>query len=241
MTIKLDVTPSPYLPISVDRQAQIIDAINAKLAIQPRQGFCFMGSPGIGKTYLMKAIRRAVENDDTGDRVAEVFPLTTLAEWQENNVARARGEVTNSPLNGISAKWIRATREENARLRNAGRPEPHYTIHYFIDEFDSQPTISAFSSSQLQTLVNACYEHAPRNRPGNEADFVQLVIAMNMSWGEFEKAVGVHVARRIAEMCVRIDFDRTTISDPVPDTNLPDAIDLAIEEMRDGVLPEYES
>jgi hypothetical protein len=64
---------------------------------------------------------------------------------------------------------------------------------------------------------------------GNEADFVPLVVATNKTWPGFESAYGVHVARRIAEVCVRIDFDRAVIADPEPDENMPDAIDLALE------------
>ena len=54
---------------------------------------------------------------------------------------------------------------------------------------------------------------------------------MNKSWIEFETAYGLHIARRIAEMCVRIDFDKTAITEPLPDRNMPGAIDLAIEGM----------
>jgi hypothetical protein len=51
-------------------------------------------------------------------------------------------------------------------------------------------------------------------RPGfhfARRDFVQLVVAMNKSWSELENAF-IHVARRIAEMCVPIDFDKLTVT-----------------------------
>jgi len=152
--------------------------------------------------------------------------MTTLAEWQDANLDRARR--THSDLaDNISAKRIREIAASNARMTDQTRLSE--SLHYFIDEFDSQPTVSEFSSSKLQTFVNACYENAPRNRPGNGADFVQLVVAMNKSWAEFEAAYGIHVARRIAEMCVRIDFDQAVIRDPEPDPNTPDGVDHLIE------------
>ena len=67
-------------------------------------------------------------------------------------------------------------------------------------------------------------------------DFVELVISMNKSWSEFEDAYGIHVARRIAEMCVRIDFDKTTVTEPLADPNMPDAIDLALEGVFGSVI-----
>jgi type I site-specific restriction endonuclease len=256
MTIPLDVTPSAHLPISVARQAQIIDAINKTLTLHPRQGLCLMGSPGTGKTYLMQAIQRSVlksyeprlgmvkhydpqlglvKYDDP--RMTATRPtcyMTTLAEWQESNLDRSRR--VHSPLaDDISAKTIR-------KIADNIRPNkpPDQSLHYFIDEFDSQPTVSQFSSSKLQTFVNACYENAPRNRPGNGADFVQLVVAMNKSWAEFESAYGTHVARRIAEMCVRIDFDKAVITDPEPDPDTPDAIDQLVAGWFDDFTIKFE-
>ena len=171
MTVKLDVTPSNHLPISVARQAQIIEAINAKLAINPRQGFCFMGSPGKGKTYLMRAIQRCVPKISEPYVEPQVIKMTTLAEWQEANVARVRGEAVSWDLMRTSAKHIRDTAEHNRR--QGWNPAPKYSsLHFFIDEFDSQPTVSEFSSSMLQTFINACYENATRVCDGNESDFV---------------------------------------------------------------------
>ena len=234
------VTPSPSLPISVGRQRQIIDAINSRLATKPRQGFCFMGAPGTGKTYLMKAILNTVH-----DRIADlgnlkltpvVPPICTLASWQENNVNRATHRPTNRALDSISADQINRVSQSNelySRGLGLEKPYPVQSLHFFIDEFDSQPTVSEFSASKLQTFVNACYENAPRLCPGNDQEFVQLVVAMNKSWAEFEAAYGTHVARRIAEMCVRIDFDRVAVIEPQPEVRglVPnDAIDNLLKE-----------
>jgi hypothetical protein len=128
-------------------------------------------------------------------------------------------------------------------LNRANVPYPYTSLRFFLDEFDSQPTVSEFSASKLQTFVNACYDNAPRSRAGNETDFVQLVVAMNKSWNEFESAYGVHVARRIAEMCVRIDFDKDVVTPPAsprPAMNTPDAIDLLIESSAIGRGTEWQ-
>jgi type IV secretory pathway ATPase VirB11/archaellum biosynthesis ATPase len=61
--MKVQIQPCPNLPISVERQQQIIDGINAKLAINPRQSFIFTGRPGVGKTRTMNEIRNAVATD----------------------------------------------------------------------------------------------------------------------------------------------------------------------------------
>jgi hypothetical protein len=239
MTLKLDVVPSAHLPISVARQEQIIDVINTKLANHPRQGLCLIGSPGTGKTHLMKAVqRRAREFHKLGMTPTRpiIYKLATLAEWQDANLDRVRGG--DSPLaDAISAKTIRQTAGDNAMYNRANVPYPYTSLHFFLDEFDSQPTVSEFSASKLQTFVNACYDNAPRSRAGNETDFVQLVVAMNKSWDEFESTYGVHVARRIAEMCVRIDFDKEVVTPPAsrrPAMNTPDAIDLLIESSAIG-------
>jgi ATPase family associated with various cellular activities (AAA) len=237
MTVKLDVTPSADLPISVARQLQIMDVINTKLAENPRQGFCFIGSPGIGKTYMMKSIARAVKENHSLNPTQvrpEIIGVTTLAEWQDANLARVRGETISSIHERMSAKYIRETAERNRNPPVWDSVPQFVSLHFFIDEFDTQPTVSEFSSGKLQTFVNACYEHAPRSREGTDWAFVQLVVSMNKSWSEFEAAYGTHVARRIAEMCVRINFDKAVISEPVPPApaptgHVPDAIDLALE------------
>lgn len=256
---QINVKPTDYLPISVKRQQQIIDAINEKLSENPLRGFCLMGAPGTGKTYLMKAIQGAC------NRVQLVYPkshqhvshIYTLAEWQENNRLRVLNKATDKRLDFISTKTIREYAEHNdfglsghnleeyRHLRHFYNPTPLepsaekaplHTLHLFIDEFDCQPSVTEFSSSNLQTFVNGCYAHAPRiNRTGQEREFVQLVVAMNKSWEEFEEAYGVHVARRIAEMCVRIDFDKSRIDGPIPErTDLQkecdDELELLIQE-----------
>lgn len=121
----------------------------------------------------------------------------------------------------FSSKTIRDTAAENESRHygnfTGGRIYPFTTLHYFIDEFDSQPTVSEFSASKLKTFINSCYENAPRYVPGSSQSFVQLLIAMNKSWDEFTSSYGLPVARRIAEMCVRIDVDRAVvISPPAP-------------------------
>lgn len=39
---------------------------------------------------------------------------------------------------------------------------------------------------------------------------------MNKSWEEFTSSYGLHVSRRIAEMCIRIDLDRGVVTEPTP-------------------------
>lgn len=205
--MQIDVQPSSNSTISIERQQQIINLINAKLAANPQQGFCFIGSPGSGKTFLMKAIRKAVlqEMAETNKTIDDYIcpPITTLGEWQEANLDRVRGNKFAGYFDLMTAKKIKRIAELNNGWEGRRR-----TIHYFLDEFDSQPTVSEFSSSNLQIFVNAIYDNAPRIREGNEQDFVQLVISMNKSLKEFEESYGLHITRRITEMCVCIDFDR---------------------------------
>jgi hypothetical protein len=141
-----------------------------------------------------------------------VLRIFTLAEWQTARVRQVRDE--NGPLaEAVSPERIHEIAAQNRSMsRSFGleHVDAFNSLHLFIDEFDSQPTVSDFSQSGLQSLVNAIYENAPRQVPGNEQDFCQLVVAMNKTWPEFEGAYGTHVARRIAEMCIRVDFDRET-------------------------------
>jgi hypothetical protein len=225
----IDVRPidSPLVRVSVARQRQIIDTINRGLLANHLQGFCLMGKPGTGKTYLMKSIMRTVEDrpyllhhpmcDLKSDPC--VARLTTLADWQEDNLARSRSG-RGDEKEPISSTTIRAIAAENARRSsgyfNDGTIFPFTTAHYFLDEFDSQPTVSEFSASKLKTFINSCYDNAPRIGIGNSQACVQLVIAMNKSWEEFTSSYGLHVARRIAEMCIRIDLDRGVVTEPTP-------------------------
>jgi hypothetical protein len=233
----INVTPSSQLPISVERQQQIIDTINKNLAKKPNQGFCFMGPPGTGKTYLMKEIRKSAESDLPPEPFRRfVPPLCTLALWQEDNVKRATGGESFSTSSRISAEEIIRVAANNVTKSHRvpdlkGRVVPFESLHLFIDEFDSQPTASAFSSSKLQTFMNACYENASRSRQGNDQECVQLVIAMNKSWEDFEKTYGVHIARRIAEMCVRIDFSKGTAQQPTPELPAVMVRDDGIDEL----------
>lgn len=205
MNPQISAIPCPNLSVSLERQQEIINTINRKLAAHPRQGFCFIGNPGTGKTFLLKAIRESVLRAVDHSKIQAMVPqVTTLSEWHEGNRLRAQGEMVR---NHLSIKSISDIADGNQHIGRTGRGTPT-TLHIFMDEFDNQSTVSEFTSSNLQTFVNRVYENAPRSCTGNTQDFVQLCIAMNKSWAEFEATYGVHVARRIAEMCVRIDFDQ---------------------------------
>lgn len=214
MIPQISVIPAPFLPVPVERQQKIIDGINAKLRENPRQGFCLMGRPGTGKTYLMRAIQKAVvAAHQPKSKLFEscVSPIIcTLAEWQEARVSRVRGE--SAPLaSEVSPKRIKAIASENEAecgrfLNPIPVTVPWTTFHLFIDEFDSQPTNSQFAQDGLQSLINTVYQYASRNRAGNEQDFCQLVLATNRTWQEFEATFGQHIARRIAEMCAIVPF-----------------------------------
>lgn len=230
---QLTITPCPRLPISVERQQQIIDGINAKLRGNPRQGFLFAGRPGTGKTYIMKALQQAVLASYAQSAAWQrlITPkLFTLAEWQADRVRQVRGE--SAPFaDAVSTERIREIARDNEQWSEAYKLNyvyPFVTFHLFVDEFDTQPTVSDFAQSGLQSLVNAIYENAPRLVPGNDQSFCQLIVGMNKSWPEFEAAYGVHVARRIAEMCIRVDFDREHgFTSPKPENPnlMPDAMD----------------
>ena len=242
---QIDIHPFSKLPVSIARQQQIIDAINASLKLKPRQGFCFTGRPGTGKTYLMKSIQRAIVKAYAGGAIRPIVPrIFTLSEWQTARVAKVRGDA--APLvNAVSAErireiayWNKSKSQSIPSVQEAmsGSVFPFETFHLFIDEFDTQPTVSDFAQSGLQELVNTLYENAPRIVPGNDQDFCQLVVAMNKSRAEFRSAYGDHVFRRIAEMCVVVDFDKD-VDDPKgiiePESEksslVPDAIDKALE------------
>jgi hypothetical protein len=236
--MKIEVTPSSRLPISIARQQQIIDAINNKLAINPRRGFCFIGAPGTGKTYLMNAIRKAiaVESANPSENLRSrpnILPIVTLADWQDANLDRVRGAAVSRAFGMMTSKGIRAMADNNAMFGRGvpgwNKPYPFETLHIFIDEFDSQPTASEFSSSNLQTFVNAIYENAPRICSGNDQDFCQLVVAMNKSWSEFVATYGMHIARRIEEMCIRVDFDKAAVVEPQPEIALSNSLDKRLE------------
>jgi hypothetical protein len=250
---QIDVTPSAQLPVSTERQRQIIDGINAALRRHPRQGFCFIGRPGVGKTFLMKAIRDAVKARFTSNkhnRFGFISDVITLSEWQSGMVLKVNGGYSRV-ADRVSVEAIRAVQYTNENewewLRSTSTPDEFAhvkaakfafnTVHLFFDEFDSQPTLSNFAQSNLQTLTNAIYENAPRLVPGNEQDFVQLVVAMNKSFEQFTESYGTHVARRIGEMCVTVNFNETAppIKSPVPATPgmMPAAteLDVAIEGM----------
>lgn len=88
----------PLVRVSVPRQQQIIDTINRTLMACPCAGFCFIGKPATGKTFLMQSIRRTVRNRTYLLNIPEskltsqplIARLTTLADWQEDNLARSR-------------------------------------------------------------------------------------------------------------------------------------------------------
>ena len=172
-----------------------------------------MGRPGTGKTFLMRAIQKAVvAAHQPRIKFSEgcISPsIFTLAEWQEARVILSRGG--SAPLaEEVSLQRIRRIADKNEAESGRFSPPvpvvPWTTLHLFIDEFDSQPTESQFAQSGLQSLIDAVYRYAPRKREGNEQDFCQLVLATNKTWKEFEAAFGTHTARRIAEMCAMVPF-----------------------------------
>jgi hypothetical protein len=223
--VKIDVTPYAALPIPVDRQQKIVNAINARLAIHPRHSFCFIGSPGVGKTYLMKKLQDAALASRTPYHKPLVSQIITLSEWHDANL-RASREGRTSP-GFISSGYIRQVAGENTRSKAHGSIFSS-TLHYFIDEFDSQPTVSDFTSGNTQNFVNAAYANTYRPCGGHETDVVQLVLSMNKSWAEFVEANGKHVSRRVKEACAIIDFDNGTmnVTPPAPpQTKADKAID----------------
>jgi energy-coupling factor transporter ATP-binding protein EcfA2 len=233
--MRLDIKPYDSLPVSGARQQAIIDIVNNKLAANPRQSFCFMGKPGSGKTTLMKAIQQyAASRYMSGLTTTKPLASTvvTLAEWHERNLEAVKGE---APAPFISAKTIRKVVGENRMWLSAGRPEPPNSLHFFLDEVDSQPTTSQFTGANWQSFINSVYDNSARNggKTGNDTDWVQLVIAMNTTWAEFVQMYGQHVSRRIAEMCVVIDFDRESPvqTPPVSCSPIVVASDKAIERL----------
>jgi len=209
---QISIIPAPHLPVSVERQQKIIDGIKAKLRQNPLQSLLLIGSPGKGKTYDMRAIQKAViaayEPRYKIERCSSPS-IFTLADWQEARARRVRGE--SAPL----ADEVSPERIEEIAAKNKWecgqlqmRMFAFSTLHLFIDEFDMQPTKSDFATSGLESLVNTIYKYAPRKCEGNEQAFCQLVIATNLPWDKFEIAHGIHLARRIDEMCVKVDFDR---------------------------------
>ena len=206
----LNITPYEGLPVSVVRQQLIIDVVNKKLASNPRQSFCFIGKPGTGKTTLMKSIAEYAANQKRSGRTTTmplVSEVVTLADWHTRNHAMIMDKLAPS---FISSNKIREVVTNNKLWLSAGRAEPPNSIHFFLDEIDSQPSTTDYTRANWQSFVNACYDNAARNggRTGNATDIVQLVVAMNCPWAEFVAMYGQHVSRRIAEMCVVIDFDR---------------------------------
>jgi hypothetical protein len=220
-TVKIDVTPYSALPVPVERQQKIINAINARLAVHPRHSLCFIGSPGVGKTYLMNKIQEASLASGNTYTKPIVSKIVTLGEWHDSNLQASR-EGRQPGL--ISATRIRKVVGENNMWASYGSKQSN-TLHYFIDEFDSQATVSDFTSGNLQNFVNSVYTNAYRPCEGNETDYVQFVIAMNKSWAEFVEANGQHVARRIKEMCAIIDFDKGTLNVAPAPTKVDKAID----------------
>lgn len=220
--MKIEVTPSSKLPVSITRQAQIIDGINHYLDINPRQSFMLIGSPGTGKTFTMNALRKAAKTQAPG--YAFCGEIVTLAEWHQKN----RINILSTEPSEIfeSSQTI-----ERYALQNADRKKTNdykcmtsdravnllklYSLHFFLDEFDSQPSDTDFTRANFQTFLNKIYENTGRQRAGNQADFVQAVFAMNKTMAEFQAAYGQHAYRRIPEMCVVIDFDKAALTEPV--------------------------
>jgi ATPase subunit of ABC transporter with duplicated ATPase domains len=241
--MKIEVTPSPKLTISVERQQQILDGINRSLATNPRQSFCFTGKPGSGKTFIMKALRGATKAERT--TIAFVGDVITLGEWHTMNHASVMGKGPDTVLE--SADSIRKLAKANEQIKrsndfdmmsctsaNGVRLRRLHSLHVFLDEIDSQPSTTDFTQGNYQMFINRVYEHTGRKRAGNQSDCVQFVCAMNRTMAEFEQTSSLHVYRRILEMCVIVDFDKATITDPtapvvVPVNKVQEKLDKEIE------------
>lgn len=237
----INVTPLSRLPISVQRQQAIIDVINQKLAANSRQSFCFVGKPGVGKTFLMKAIQQyALEQK--GNTKPVVAKVKTLAQWYDanqrvisGNIARSKDpEFSYVKPDPTSVQRITDMVDANAFYSSYGNPEPRNSIHYFIDEID-QELPSDYAKKIWSTFFNVCYDNSARNfgLGGNSTDIVQLVVAMNASLPEFGKRFGLHEYRRLVEMCAVIDFDREAPAIPPPAEYAPHVIAMnkAIEDL----------
>jgi Cdc6-like AAA superfamily ATPase len=224
----LNIKPYEGLPVSVARQQAIIDVVNTKLAANPRQSFCFMGKPGTGKTTIMKAIQEYAANQKRSGRTTTtplVSEVVTLADWHTRNHAMIMEKLAPS---FISSNKIREIATDNKLWTSAGRAEPPHSLHFFLDEIDSQPSTTDYTRANWQSFINACYDNSARNggRTGNATDIVQLVVAMNTTWAEFVNMYGQHVSRRIAEMCVVVDLDRESPVQASPASCSPTVVKL---------------
>lgn len=223
--MNIDVTPFPKLTISVERQVQIVEGINRALAINPRQSFCLTGQPGSGKTYIMKRLRDAAQCDKR--TLAFVGDVITLGEWHAKN----RAHVMSNEQDGMvfeSAENIQHLAKINKQIDKSNVFDMQHctsrfgvtlrrmhSYHFYLDEFDCQPSYTDFTQGNFQMFMNRVYEHTGRKRAGNVSDYVQFVCAMNKSMDEFKNTSSLHIYRRVLEMCTVVDFDKATITAPV--------------------------
>jgi hypothetical protein len=175
---------------------------------------------------------------------ADVSEIITLSEWQREQAAqRAPGwdGVVRRVFQPFDEDAMRLTAQYNEMMSRNLKLEythPLHTLHLFMDEFDSEPSDTKFARDSMAKFVNTCYRYAERVGIGNDADFLQLIVAMNKSWAEFIETYGKHIARRINEMCVTIDFDSGVKTDPLRQANAPDAVDRALAKDFEGLLVE---
>jgi hypothetical protein len=193
-----------------------------------------MGKPGTGKTTLMKAIQVYAANQKKSGRTTTTplaSEVVTLADWHTRNHEMIMDKL---PPSFISTNKIREIVTDNKLWLSAGRKEPPHSLHFFLDEVDSQPSTTDFTRANWQSFINSVYDNSARNggKTGNDTDWVQLVIAMNTTWAEFVQMYGQHVSRRIAEMCVVIDFDRESPVQTPPASCSPTVVKLDKEIER---------
>lgn len=223
LTPQILVVPAAHLPISVERQQQIINTIKAALQRNPMQGFCLTGSPKKGKTYLLKAIRNSIRSGYRtittvkGTEGCIVPDFVTLSNWlrarKNTEIGQAEGEES------YIARWISPAKIHELARQNENNSTalfetaPLTTLHLFIDECDTQPSDTLYALDQVKSLINEIYENAPRKGDGNQQAFCQLVLTMNKTWDEFKAKYGDDIAHRVDQMCLRLNFDTPYITD----------------------------
>lgn len=132
LTPQILVVPAAHLPISVERQQQIINTIKAALQRNPMQGFCLTGSPKKGKTYLLKAIRNSIRSGYRtittvkGIEGCIVPDFVTLSNWlrarKNTEIGQAEGKNRTLPVGFHRPKFTNWRVRMKITLLRCSRP-----------------------------------------------------------------------------------------------------------------------
>jgi hypothetical protein len=159
-------------------QRRVVELLKAA----PAKSYAFFGKAGTGKTSLSMWLFIRALKDAWLDDLADEPRRSSASSLVRAHHAWITDDTGDVPEPAITADWA---------AHGAGMPR------VWLSEMEKIGPQTEYKYEVLFTILDALYEKAPR---------CQLVLDTNLTLDQFEEYFTDKIARRVAELCWRVDY-----------------------------------